>query len=54
MQIENAIIHVINHDTEETFQIVGLAHFLEFLNDNDDIYSFSTDKREITKFLEGA
>lgn len=49
----NKIIHIINHDTEETFQIVGLENFLEWLNDNDLIYSFSLDDKQVIEQLKG-
>jgi hypothetical protein len=41
------IIHIINNDTDETFQIVGLENFIEWLNDNDPVFSFSLDNNSI-------
>lgn len=35
------IILVKNHETGEEFQIVSLAKFIEWLNDVDDVFSFS-------------
>lgn len=46
-------IHVINHDTEETFQIVGFENFIEWLNDNDAVFSYSLDINDVVKHLEG-
>jgi hypothetical protein len=32
---------VYNHETGESFQIVTIEMFVNWLNDNDDIYSFT-------------
>ena len=38
------IIKVKNHETEEIFNIIGLDNFINFLNDNDDIFTFCLQK----------
>jgi len=44
----NIIIKVKNHETDEIFNIVGLDNFINFLNDNDDIFTFSLNKIDPT------
>ena len=34
------IINIHNHETDESFQIVSLEKFILWLNDNDDIFTF--------------
>ena len=35
------IFYVFDHNENEPFQIIGIEHFIEWLNDNDDNFSFS-------------
>ena len=35
-------IYVFDHDTGEKFYIADVVHFVEWLNDTSDKYSFST------------
>lgn len=37
----NQIIQITNHDTQENFQIVGVENLVQWLNENDQIFSFS-------------
>lgn len=40
----NKTIQVINHDTREVFELESLEDLIEWLNDNDPIYSFKLEE----------
>lgn len=39
--MDKQVFYIFDHNENESFQIIGLEHFLEWLNDTDNDFSFS-------------
>jgi hypothetical protein len=41
------VIHIYNHENNDSFQIVTLEKFMLWLNDNDDVFTYKLEQNEV-------
>lgn len=51
MTINSISIYCYNHDAEDCYEFTTLSDFLEYLNERDDLETYSTSKKRLTDTL---